>query len=110
VVRRETEAEDHGLSESLLDRDGYGHDLGGAVGAGLAVGLRTGGETRRIAALVMLCVLYSWAVTMVALPIVRLMSPALGLVFPFGALALASLWHKVGARRQRTADLSIERP
>jgi len=73
--------------------------------AGLVVGVRTGGETRRIAALVMLCVLYSWAVTMIALPIVRLMSPALGLVFPFGALALASLWHKVGARRQRTADL-----
>lgn len=67
--------------------------------AGLVAGLRRGGETRRVAVLVLMCVLYSWGVTMVVLPIVRLMSPMLGLTFPFGALAVASLWERLGARR-----------
>jgi 4-amino-4-deoxy-L-arabinose transferase-like glycosyltransferase len=68
------------------------------LATGLVMGLRREGQPRRIAKLVLLCVLYSWVVAMAALPIVRLMSPVLGLMFPFGSLALASLAASATAR------------
>ncbi len=71
------------------------------MGAGVVMALRQE-QRRAIAVLIAGCVLYFWAVTLVVLPIVRLIAPALGLLFPFAALTLATVWQKAQARWGRS--------
>jgi hypothetical protein len=67
--------------------------------AGLVLAWRAGEWLRSLSVFVVLVVGYMWLMTIGVLSIVRYMTPALGLLIPFAALALVRGWDWVRQRR-----------
>lgn len=68
---------------------------------GLILAWRSGGRRRWYAVFLVMVVGYMWIMTIAVLSIVRYMTPALGLLIPFAALALVRGWD--GLQRRRSA-------
>jgi hypothetical protein len=72
--------------------------------AGLVLAWRAGDWLRSLSVFAILVVGYMWLMTIGVLSIVRYMTPALGLLVPFAALALVRGWDWL--RQRRAADTS----
>jgi hypothetical protein len=60
--------------------------------AGLILAWRSGRWRRWLAAFIIMVTVYMWVMTISVLSIVRYMGPTLGLLLPFAALTLVTLW------------------
>jgi Dolichyl-phosphate-mannose-protein mannosyltransferase len=69
---------------------------------GLILAWRSGGRRRWYAVFLVMVVGYMWVMTIAVLSIVRYMTPALGLMIPFAALALVEGWDAIQRRRHAT--------
>ena len=69
--------------------------------AGLILAWRAGRFRRWLAAFVIMVAAYMLVMTVAVLSIVRYMGPTLGLLLPFAALALVTLWEWFRRRSQR---------
>ena len=68
--------------------------------AGLILAWRSGRWRRWLAAFIIMITAYMWLMTISVLSIVRYMGPTLGLLLPFAALALVTLWEWFRRRSQ----------